>query len=194
MEAEPPAPEEDGSEWLKARIESANEAVMALQREKRAVMKTTVAALLIRDQEAHWANVGDSRIYYIHDGELTSVTEDHSVAYRKYKAGEITRAEICFDEDQSSLLRVLGNPERHQPSCHTADPPLAPGDGFLLCSDGAWEYLPDGEILIDFLKSGNARDWGELLLVRILSRVQPGNDNLSLITVIVQGGGEQDET
>ena len=82
LEAKPPTPEEDGSEWLEARIESANEAVMALQREKSAVMKTTVAALLIRGQEAHWANVGDTRVYHIHDDEMTSVTEDHSVAYR----------------------------------------------------------------------------------------------------------------
>lgn len=188
--AEPPAADADGEAWLKEQIEQANAKVLALQAEKQSVMKSTVAALLLRGKKAVWANVGDSRVYYLHDRELAGVTEDHSVAYKKYRAGEITRAQIGADEDQSSLLQALGNPERHIPSTCAADAPLEPGDGFLLCSDGAWEYLPDGEILVDFLKAENAREWGEALLLRIISRVQPGNDNLSLITVMAGPGGD----
>ena len=41
-------------------------------------------------------------------------------------------------------------------------------------------------MLIDLLKSASAREWGETLLLRVLSRVGPGNDNLSLITVLVR--------
>ena len=188
--AEAPAAEEDGEAWLRAQLETANTRILAQQRETQAVMKSTAVVLLIRGERAEWANVGDSRLYYLHGRELTGVTEDHSVAYKKYKAGEISRDMIGTDEDQSSLLRALGNPERHEPSFYSSAAPLSPGDGFLLCSDGVWEYLPDGEILIDFLKAGNARQWAELLLLRVISRVQPGNDNLSLITVMV--GGDPD--
>lgn len=183
-EAEPPSGETDAGDWLAGQIEAANTGLLALQEETHSNMKSTVAALLLRGEQAVWAHVGDSRLYYFHDRELAFVTEDHSVAYKKYKAGEITRAQICFDEDQPSLLRALGNLDRHQPQRGSA--PLTPGDGFLLCSDGLWEYLPDGEILVDFLKSGSAEEWAEQLLLRVIARQRPGSDNLSLITVMVR--------
>lgn len=178
-------PEDAGPDWLAERIDLANEQVQELQQQTSSNMKSTVVALLIRGDTAHWANVGDSRLYYFHQGELAEVTEDHSVAYKKYRAGEITRWEIGSDPDQSSLLRSLGNAQRHQPDCHTAEAPLEPGDGFVLCSDGLWEYVPDGEILVDYLKAETAEEWAKLLLLRAIDRIQSGNDNLSLITVMV---------
>lgn len=183
-EAEPPSDKADVADWLESQIEEANAGLLSLQDETRSNMKSTVVTLLLQGNEARWANVGDSRLYYFHGGELSFVTEDHSVAYKKYKAGEITRAQIATDEDQSSLIRSLGNKERHQPALGGAM--LMPGDGFLLCSDGLWEYLQDGEILIDYLKSDSAEEWAEHLLLRVVARQKPGTDNLSLVTVIVQ--------
>lgn len=188
-ETSPPDGDTDAAARLEEMIHEANDNLITLQEETRSNMKSTVVTLLLRKNEAHWANVGDSRLYYFHRGELAFVTEDHSVAYKKYKAGEITRAQIATDEDQSSLLRTLGNKDRHQPVLGSAA--VAPGDGFLLCSDGLWEYLHDGEVLIDYLKSDSAREWAEQLLLRVIARQTPSSDNLSLITVIVNEGGKQ---
>ena len=129
--------------------------------------------------------MGDSRVYFIHDDRLHAYTNDHSVAYMKYRAGEITREQRATDEDQSRLLRSLGSEERNEPDVYAADVALAPGDAFFLCSDGAWEYLQDEEILIDYLKAETAADWAELMLLRIMERVDGENDNLSLVTVIL---------
>ena len=148
-------------------------------------MKTTVAALAVKEDKAVWANVGDSRVYFIHENKLYACTNDHLVAYKKYKAGEITREQIATDEDQSRLLRTLGNEERYDPEVYTADVTLRQEDAFFLCSDGAWEYLSDEEIVIDFLKSENAKQWAELMLIRIMERINGENDNLSLMTVIL---------
>lgn len=189
LTAVPPAEDEPSVAWLQARIDAAQAGILALQAQTHGNMKSTVVALLLRGGDSAWAHVGDSRLYYVHDRELQSVTEDHSVAYKKYKAGQITRAQIPTDEDQSALLRALGNAERHSPDC-SACPTVAPGDAFLLCSDGVWEYLHDGEILVDLLKSDTAADWGRLLLTRVLSRIESGNDNLSLITVLVKEGSD----
>ena len=149
-------------------------------------MKTTVAALAVNGENAVWANVGDSRVYFIHGNSIHAYTNDHSVAYKKYKAGEITREQIGSDEDQSRLLRSLGSEERSEPDVYTADVPVESGDAFFLCSDGAWEYLMDEEILIDFLKSETAQHWAELMMLRIMERINGGNDNLSLLTVILE--------
>ena len=175
----------DRKEWLPSIIKRANNRILELQREMNKVMKSTVVTLVIDDRQAVWANTGDSRLYYIHGGELLSVTEDHSVAYKKYKAGEITREAIATDEDQSSLLRTLGNEDRYEPNVYENEIPLEKGDAFMLCSDGAWEYLLDTEVLVDYHKAVGAAHWMELMLTRIMSRVDGKSDNLSMITIIV---------
>lgn len=184
-----PPDDSDGCAWLIEQMDAAQSRILALQEQTHTNMKSTAVALLLRGDSAAWAHVGDSRLYYFHARELAAVTEDHSVAYKKFKSGQITRAEIAQDDDQSALLRALGNPERYRPDLRT-QAGLCPGDAFLLCSDGVWEYLHDGEILVDLLKSKTARDWALLLLTRVLSRVQGGNDNLSLLTVLVKEGSE----
>lgn len=176
--------EKDAQIRLQESIEQANSKIHDLQQEKVSNMKSTVVVLYIDSKTANWANVGDSRLYYLSNSEITSITEDHSVAYKKYKAGEITRAQIGFDEDQSSLLRVLGGPRGCKPDFACAN--LYPGDGFMLCSDGIWEYLYDNEVLFDFLKADTAQEWAELMLLRVIERIPGDNDNLSMITVIVK--------
>lgn len=176
----------DPAQWLEAQIAEANQRVLALQQEKNTVLKSTVAALYIMGSRAIWAHAGDSRLYYIHEGRLKSFTEDHSVAYKKYKAGEITKREIAFDEDQPRLLRAIGGQDHCKPVICICEDLLSPGDAFFLCSDGVWEFLNDEEIVIDLLKSENARQWTEYLLLRMMERISGGNDNLSMLAVMLK--------
>jgi serine/threonine protein phosphatase PrpC len=176
---------DDRCEWLKERIALANQRVLELQSEKNAVLKSTIVALAIEDDKAAWANVGDSRLYYIHNDEICSITNDHSVAFKKYKAGEISRDDIRTDADQSSLLRAVGDADRNQPETYESRDVLQAGDAFMLCSDGVWEYISDEEVLIDLLKSENAQKWAELLLMRLMNRIGGDNDNLTIMTVMM---------
>ncbi len=184
LSAPKPAPGDDLPGWLQQQIRSANQKLLDLQKEKNAKMKSTIVALAIQEGGTSWAHVGDSRLYYFHQDAILGVTEDHSVAYRKYRVGEITKAQIGQDVDQPRLLRTLGNIDHWQPELGAGRSP-EPGDAFLLCSDGVWEYLYEEELLIDLLKAGTAREWAELLLLRVMGRIRPGNDNLSLIAVLV---------
>jgi serine/threonine protein phosphatase PrpC len=178
--------EEKRREWLVSKIAEANRRVLERQKELNSVLKSTVVALAIDGNRAVWANVGDSRLYYLHESAIYAYTEDHSVSYKKFKAGEITREQICTDEDQSRLLRSIGSEDRNEPDVRNCDVPLVPGDAFLLCSDGVWEYLRDEEILIDLLKAGNAKEWSELLLLRLMNRISGENDNLTLLTLMLK--------
>ncbi|MCH5203640.1 MAG: serine/threonine-protein phosphatase [Oscillospiraceae bacterium] len=173
-------------EMLTSIVSEANNRILGLQKQNNTTMKTTAALVSVFGDDAIWGNVGDSRVYFIHNNELHAFTNDHSVAYKKYKAKEITREQIAFDEDQSQLLRALGNPERNELEIYKSDVKLLSGDAFFLCSDGAWEFLKDEEILIDFLKSETAQQWAELMLLRIIERVPSNHDNLTLMTVIIQ--------
>lgn len=168
------------------KISEANMKILNMQKEKNCVMKTTAAVLAIGNDRAVMANTGDSRVYFFHNNELHSYTNDHSVAYKKYRAGEISREQIATDDDQSCLLRAIGGEERYLPEITACDTIVTSGDAFMLCSDGAWEYLRDTEILIDLLKSKTAKQWSELLMLRIMERLNNDkNDNLSIITVMV---------
>lgn len=174
---------EETEAWLLEQIPSANRKLLALQQEKHAKMKSTVVALAVQGGRASWAHVGDSRLYHLRDGNILHITEDHSMAYMKYKAGQISRGQIGSDPDQSSLLRALGSENHGEPESCSCD--VLPGDGFLLCSDGLWEYLGDHEVLADWLKADSPKEWAELMMQRAISRIQPGNDNLTLITLMV---------
>ncbi len=165
-------------------IQRANDAVLQLQREKFCQARSTVVMLSLSGGRAVWGNTGDSRLYFIHRGRLESCTEDHSVAYKKYKAGEITREQIPQDEDQSCLLRSLGNETRWKPDLYERDG-LEKGDAFLLCSDGLWEYVTDLEIAEERTRAETAEGWAKALISLAEKRFRKGNDNFSVITVII---------
>lgn len=175
-------------EWLEQVIGSTNETLLEAQVAQGNTMKSTLACLELFQNRATWAHVGDSRIFFLTDGHIFHATQDHSVTYKKFIAGDITKEEINFDEDRSSLLRVVGDKNRCTPNVDELplDQPLKEGDAFLICSDGFWEWIFDGEILLDFLKSPTPESWVTNMLVRILPRKNSEHDNLSAVAVFVE--------
>lgn len=146
-------------------------------------MRTTAVALKLTGDTAVWAHIGDSRLYRFSDGELAEVTQDHSVTYRKFLGGEISYMDVYHDDDRSRLLRVLGK-EPCRPEAGSA--PVSPGDAFLLCSDGFWEYVYNEEMQADLCKARTPEEWTEFMLLRHIRRVPSGNDNFSFIAVFVE--------
>lgn len=63
---------------------------------------------------------------------------------------------------------------------------VKPGDGLFICSGDMWKYLCAQEVWIDFLKSDNAREWGELLLLRVIDKIQNQKEVLSLVAIVVR--------
>ncbi len=175
----------DPAGWLTTTVNKSNDNILAIQKEKNDVLKSTVVALCIEQGRAVWGNVGDSRLYYIHNGDIAAYTNDHSVAFKKFKGGEITRDQLRYDEDQSALLRSLGSEDRHEVEIYDKGITVVPGDAFMLCSDGVWEFIKDYEVAVDLLKAHNAKEWAELLLLRMMERIQGGNDNLTIQTIMI---------
>jgi len=64
--------------------------------------------------------------------------------------------------------------------------PVYSGDGFLICSDGFWEYVYDTEILLDYAASRTAHEWIVRMLGRIVQRTGDGSDNLSAAAVMLK--------
>ena len=178
-----PYDSDDDTAWLRERVIAADRRVKDAQFRLRNHMRSTAAALRISGERAVWVHTGDSRVYYLHDGEIARVTADHSRAFARYLAGQIRRDEIASAEDQNILTGSVGGDG--EPRIDADGATLTPGDGLILCSDGLWENLLDGEIAIDFLKAETAEHWANLLLLRAVDRLPRHGDNLSLITALV---------
>ena len=176
--------DEDG---LLRLFQDANDAILRQQAQPgREEMRTTAVALKLAEGQAVWGHIGDSRLYRFSGGELAGVTADHSVTYRKYLGGEISYMDVYHDDDRSRLLRVLGK-EPCRPEAGQAA--VSPGDAFLLCSDGFWEFVYNEEIQADLCRARTPEEWAEGMLLRHIRRTPPGSDNFSLITVFVEACG-----
>ncbi len=172
-------------------IKHVNEKILSMQEEMHEKMKSTVIAAAVDQDVFSWAGAGDSRLYFVSDGQIFLISQDHSVTYKKYQSGEISESRIPFDEDRSSLLRVVGDEKRCIPEGWEMEEALADGDSFLLCSDGFWEYLSKEEIMIDRLKAETAQEWVELMALRIMEKFQPDTDNMTALAVIVRGNADE---
>jgi protein phosphatase len=146
---------------------------------------TTITAAVILNNMLYLANVGDSRIYLLRNGQITQQTRDHTLTQRKLDRGIIRPDQVEMDPDRSVLTRSLGAGPAVQVDVF---PPLqlVPGDVVLLCSDGVTDMMDDADIA-RLLGGGSSKRAAQRLISAANKR--GGFDNISV--VVVQVGGKQ---
>jgi protein phosphatase len=147
-------------------------------------MGTTVSALVMVDDYAVIAHIGDSRIYLYRDDTLTQITTDHTFVQRLVDSGRITPEEARYHPRRSVLMRVLGDMDT-DPELDTFIMPTQPGDRWLLCSDGLSGVVDDAhtaKCLAQGLPPGRTAD---ILLKQALDGGAP--DNVTIVLVDVGG-------
>jgi protein phosphatase len=134
---------------LESALEDANRAVYqkAQEFEDLEGMGSTCTALVLADNMAHCAHVGDSRIYLIRDGAIQQITEDHSAVMQLVREGVLSLEEARHHAERNVITRAIGSrPEVEVYTWH--EPlPLRSGDRFVVCSDGLHGRMDDSEIL-----------------------------------------------
>jgi len=132
---------------LRAALEQANREVHGeAQRDTElAGMGTTgVALLMLPDGRAWVANVGDSRAYRMHDGQIEQISLDHSLVAELTRRGVITEEEALVHPRRNEVLRSIGVEPEVEVDLYELT--MQPGDQFLLCSDGLSGVVRDEEI------------------------------------------------
>lgn len=140
------APKSTSPEALAAAVIKANEAVLrgAQDGTGKPGMGTTLTAAFVFEDEATIAQVGDSRAYLLHDGQLQRITRDHSLVADLIEQGRLTEAEARFHPQRSVITRALGSDPHMQPDLYTLH--VEEGDRLLLCSDGLCSMISDEDI------------------------------------------------
>ncbi|HEU5434850.1 MAG TPA: serine/threonine-protein phosphatase [Telluria sp.] len=145
-----------------------------------------VALVLTPHGEAVWAHVGDSRLYRFEADRCAARTSD--AAYIEHLVGDRLAPEAARNHRRSKLLlNLLGN-NRKEPfvtlGSHTG---LAPGDSFLLCSDGLWHFFTDAE-LAGAISRSTPRQASEMLIEKAGERSQGKGGNCTMAIVKVTAG------
>lgn len=148
-------------------------------------IKTTAVAMITDGEQAYVGHVGDSRWYGFLAGGGYVRTRDHSMPQLLADAGTIGQEQIRNHPSRNMLLRALG--ERDTEPAWELIPPVAVRDyrGFLLCSDGFWEWIGEDEMERTLHCSDSPRQWLEQMAA-IVEANGAGNtmDNYSAIAII----------
>jgi protein phosphatase len=107
-------------------------------------MATTLTALAIDRGEASVAHVGDCRLYLLRAGRVTQLTKDHTVVADRVRLGIMSEARARRHPDRSTLTRSLGR--ELIVAVDRISTPLAQGDVLVLCSDGLYNVLDEGDL------------------------------------------------
>ena len=131
---------------LAEQVAEANRAVFDRSQNDRKVsgMGTTLTAAQVDGNRVHLVHVGDSRAYLLRGGELTQVTEDHTLVHRMVMEGEISEEEAETHPHRSIVTRAIGVDRNIQ--VDERDLEVAPGDRLLLCTDGLTGMISEGQI------------------------------------------------
>ena len=155
VEAFPTLPDGDLGLALKQAYRRANEAVFQAGQDEpaHAGMGTTLTSALLHGKYATLANVGDSRAYLLRGNALTQVTRDHTVVAEEVAQGRITADAARRDPRRNRLTHVIGtHPRLESKLPDVFELTLLPGDRLLLCSDGLYDVLDDGDMRRALLK------------------------------------------
>src|SRR5919197_151563 len=178
-----------GEEALVMLIQEANRRVYerAAEDAAKSGMGTTMTVALLEDGQVRIGHVGDSRAYLIRDGELSQLTDDHSLVGELVRSGKLAPEDAETHPQRSVITRVLGTDPDVDVDTVTVE--TRSGDLFLLCSDGLYSMVGNDRILE--LVERNRRDLDRAAKALIAAANKGGGeDNITIVAFEIAPEGE----
>jgi serine/threonine protein phosphatase PrpC len=168
-------------------FQKANNTIKGRAEERGSDMGTTlVACMVVDDQVALCANVGDSRAYLARAGGLHQITRDHSLVARMVEQNRLTAEEARNHPHSNILLRTVGTERNVDIDIFRVE--LERGDRLLLCSDGLWGEVDDFDMEEVLNNSTDNRIVARDLIHA--AQMGGGKDNITVVVVNVPGRAE----
>lgn len=167
---------------LSEAIAKANKAVIEKARssEEYEGMGTTLVAATVMKDMLYVANIGDSRLYLIRDGEITQITVDHSLVEAMVQTGELLKEDARFHPHKNVITRAVGTNPLVEADYFEIQ--LKTDDVIVMCTDGLSNMLYDSEIKRAVSESGEDMEAAGRLLVQRANE-EGGRDNIGVVLV-----------
>ena len=109
-------------------------------------MATTIEVLFLLENTAYFGHVGDSRMYFLRNGQLKQVTKDHSLVQKLIDEGFLNVDEAEHHPNRNIIMRALGDNfaieiDLSKITLNSYDDCL-----FFLCTDGVTTVVKDNEL------------------------------------------------
>jgi serine/threonine protein phosphatase PrpC len=144
-------------------------------------MGTTCTLAMLDDASLHIAHVGDSRAYLFRNGDLSQITEDHTLVGRMVREGRLRPDEAERHPQRSIITRALGVDSDVEVDTQTIE--LREGDRILLCSDGLSSMVDQDSIAEVLDDNADPQDASERLVQ--LANDAGGEDNITVVVIAV---------
>lgn len=144
-------------------------------------MGTTCIAAVLQEKMLTVANVGDSRAYIIHQGQIRQVSQDHSLVAQMVRAGIITAKQASSHAQRNVIYRSLGSTQT-EVEVDVFEEAVAEGDALILCTDGLCGLVNDDEML-HIVEKYQPEEGVRQLVAR--ARAAGGPDNITAVVVRV---------
>ena len=170
---------------LEKGIQNANQDILDYTAEnpEASGMGTTSVCAVVKDNQIHLANVGDSRAYRVSDDEICRVTKDHSYVQALIDEDEITEEQAREHPRKNEITRAVGI----MPSIEvdTMKLTLDSDESLLLCCDGVIAHLSDDDIHKIIRDSPDPQTACQGIVD--MANERGGSDNISLIILSSEG-------
>jgi len=167
---------------LQSAVLRANQQVLEASEENPSYegMGSTATVLHIDEQArtAHYAHVGDSRLYLLRRGVFRQVSRDHSYVEELVSRGELSEAEAQHHPRKNLLLRAVGIEERLHVDGDSFS--LENGDRLLLATDGLTNMVSDEDLSV-LLGDNRFAGVADRMVERALA--EGGKDNITAIAL-----------
>lgn len=145
--------------------------------EDRHGMGTTLTACIVDGRRLHIAHAGDSRLYRLRGGKLKQLTKDHSLVAQMVEKGHLTPEEAASHPQRSVITRALGAEQKIDVDTKTKE--MAPGDRYLLATDGLTAVVDEEEVAEVIAAEGELEAATKRLIE--LANARGGPDNITVV-------------
>lgn len=171
---------DDIREILEQEIWEINQSVLRFREERGCRAGSTISLLLLYGEKYYLLNLGDSRIYIFRKGKISLLTRDQTLAAQMVRENRMTEEEAKHSSKSSILTMCIGMFQI--PHSYFLAGKIKRNDQFLLCSDGLYHHLEDGQIQ-EVLKDRLLDMQEKAAALRKLIRPGMASDNVSVIVV-----------
>ena len=165
---------------LENAIKKANEEIYnySLKKSELAGLGTTAVVCIVKKDKILIAHVGDSRAYFIENGEVNQITKDHSMVQEMIETGEITATEAKTFPGKNIITRAVGVSMSVDIDFSIFN--FDDNKILLLCTDGLSNYVDISEIK-NITENNTFYEYADKLVET--ANKNGGGDNITVIII-----------